>query len=175
MLTNMSPLLVFAFTNDFCLCPTIKHSICNIFSGNLSVCQTSMIQAWMLENKLRLNTDKTEALLLHSSSKSFSVSKPTTISVCGCEISFFFFCQKSWFLHQRWHERRTTHKEHLPAGLLWFQLTVQKHLCPPLSSLGLIVVTCSSQVALNHLLEKLQKVQNSAARLALKAHKRDHV
>ena len=42
----------------------------------------------MLENKLKLNNDKTEALLLRSSSKSFSVGKPTTISVCGCEISF---------------------------------------------------------------------------------------
>ena len=61
----------------------------------------SDIQTWMLENKLKLNNDKTEALLLHSSSKSFSVSKPTTISVCGCEISFLFFCQKSWLLHQR--------------------------------------------------------------------------
>ena len=42
----------------------------------------------MLENKLKLNNDKTEALLLRSSSKSFSVSKPTTISVCGCENAF---------------------------------------------------------------------------------------
>ena len=33
-----------------------------------------------------------------------------------------------------------------------------------------ILLGCS-----NHLLEKLQKVQNSAARLILKAHKRDHV
>ena len=46
----------------------------------------SDIQTWMLENKL--NNGKTEALLLHSSSKSYSVGKPTTISVCGCEISF---------------------------------------------------------------------------------------
>ena len=48
----------------------------------------SDIQTWMLENKLKLNNDKTEAPLLRSSSKSFSVGKPTTISVCGYEISF---------------------------------------------------------------------------------------
>ena len=41
-----------------------------------------------MDNKLKLNNEKTEALLLCSSSMSFSVSKPTTISVCGCEISF---------------------------------------------------------------------------------------
>ena len=48
----------------------------------------SGIQTWMLENKLKPSYDKTETLLLRSSSKSFSVSKSTTISVCGCEISF---------------------------------------------------------------------------------------
>ena len=58
---------------------------------------------------------------------------------------------------------------------IFFQLTLQKHLCPPLSSLGLIIVTRSSQAALGHLLEKLGKVQNSAARLVLKADEQDHV
>ena len=62
----------------------IAHSICNIFSGNLSVRHPDLDAG----NKLKLNNDKTEALLLHSSSKSFLVSKPTTISICGCEISF---------------------------------------------------------------------------------------
>ena len=44
------------------------------------------MQTWMLENKLKPNNDRTEVLLLRSSSKSFSVSKLTTIFVCGCEI-----------------------------------------------------------------------------------------
>ena len=48
----------------------------------------SDIQTWMLENKLKLNNNKTKALSMRSSFKSFSVSKPTTISFCGCEISF---------------------------------------------------------------------------------------
>ena len=55
------------------------------------------IQTWMLENKLQLNDDKTEALLLRSSSKSFSVSKPSTISVCGCETSFSSFARNLAF------------------------------------------------------------------------------
>ena len=46
------------------------------------------IQTWILENKLKVNNDKTEAPLLRLSSKSFSFCKPTAISVCGCEISF---------------------------------------------------------------------------------------
>ena len=37
---------------------------------------------------LKINNDRTEAVLMLSSSKSFSVPKPTTISVRGCAISF---------------------------------------------------------------------------------------
>ena len=56
-------------------------SVCNIFSGNLSaisfleIC-LSDTQTRMLENRLKLSNDKTEALLMRSSSKSFSVSNP---------------------------------------------------------------------------------------------------
>ena len=64
-------------------------------TSSLETC-LSDIQTWMLENKLKLNDDKVEALLMLSCSKSFSVSKPTAISVCGCGM-YFFFCQKSWF------------------------------------------------------------------------------
>ena len=44
--------------------------------SSLETC-LSDIQVWMLENKLKLSRDKTEALLQRSSSESFSVSKPT--------------------------------------------------------------------------------------------------
>ena len=55
-------------------------------------------------------------------------------------------------------------------------MTLQKHLCLPLSSLGLISY-CNSLLSgcPKCLLEKPQKVQSSAARLVLKAHKRSHV
>ena len=46
--------------------------------------QTSRPECWKKNN----NNDKTEAFLVRSSSKSISVSKPSIISVCGCEISF---------------------------------------------------------------------------------------
>ena len=73
------------------------------------------IQTWMLENKLQLNNDETEALFLRSSSKSFSVHKPTTISVCGCEISFSSSARNLGFYI---YERGTARKECLPIGLL---------------------------------------------------------
>ena len=51
----------------------------------IHVCQTSRLGYW--KTNFKLNNDKTEVLLLRSSSKSLSVSKPTTISVYDCEIS----------------------------------------------------------------------------------------
>ena len=46
------------------------------------------IMSWMLANKLRLNNDKTEALLMYSPFKLFPASKPTSISVCRHNVSF---------------------------------------------------------------------------------------
>uniref|UniRef100_UPI003AF4B0DC RNA-directed DNA polymerase n=1 Tax=Thiolapillus sp. TaxID=2017437 RepID=UPI003AF4B0DC len=76
-----------SFADDTQLQVSVPPSNIQSAISSLETC-LSDIQTWMLENKLKLNNDKTEALLLRSSSKSFSVSKPTTISVCGCEISF---------------------------------------------------------------------------------------
>ena len=42
----------------------------------------------MLENKLKRNNDKAEALFKCTSSRSVAVSKATNISVCDSEISF---------------------------------------------------------------------------------------
>ena len=74
-----------AFADDTQLHVSVPPSNIQSAISSLETC-LSDIQTWMLENKLKLNNDQTEALLLRSSSKSFSVSKPTTISVCGREI-----------------------------------------------------------------------------------------
>ena len=76
-----------SFADDTQLQVRVPPSNIQFAISSLETC-LSDIQTWMLENKLKLNNDKIEALLLRSSSKSFSVDKPTTISVCGCEISF---------------------------------------------------------------------------------------
>ena len=76
-----------SFADDTQLQASVPPSNIQSAISSLETC-LSDIQTWMLENKLKLNNGKTEALLLRSSSKSFSVSKCTTISVCGCEISF---------------------------------------------------------------------------------------
>ena len=136
-----------------------------------------MVESLMLENKLKLNNDKRG----HPPALIFQVlfSLQTYYHLCLWLWNiFFFFCQKSWFLHQRWHERGTSHKEHLPIGLLWtppYQHNsassfswLQKHVCPSLSSLGLIIVTRSSQAALNIFLKNYKRSKTQLQDLSKK-------
>ena len=106
-----------------------------------------------MDNKLKLNNEKTEALLLCSSSMSFSVSKPTTISVCGCEISFSSSARNLAFyirddmsiaLHIK-NVCQSAYSELHHICTIWHLISVDfiKTLWPPLSSLGLIIVTHS--------------------------------
>ena len=162
------------------LFPSIEHSICNIFSGNLSD-----IQTWMLENKLKLNNDKAEVLLLRSSSKSFSVSKPTTISVCGCEISFSSSARNLGFyirddMSVELHIGsvcRSAYSELRRISTIWHLLSVDSTKTLVSAFVLSRLDYCNSLLSgcPKHLLEMLQKVQNSAARLELKAQKRDYV
>ena len=84
--------------------------------SSLETC-LSDIQTWMLENKLTPNNDKTETLLLRSTSKSFSVGKPTTISVCGCEIYFSSSAKNLGFFITDDMSIVLAHKERLPISL----------------------------------------------------------
>ena len=89
-----------SFAEDTQLQVSVPPSNIQSAISSLETC-LSDIQTWMLENKLKLNNDKTKALLLSSSSKSFSVCKPTTISVCGCEIFFLLLPEILGFFYIR--------------------------------------------------------------------------
>ena len=134
----------------------------------------------MLENKL--NDDKTETLLMRSSSKSFSVSKPTTISVCGCKISlsarnlgFYITDDMSVELHIK-NVCRSAYSELRRISTIRHLLSVDSTKTLVSAFVLSRLDYCNSLLSgcPKHLLEKLQKVQNPAARLVLKAHKRDH-
>ena len=122
---------------------------------------------------------------MHSLSNFFSVSELTTISVCGCEISVFSSAINLGFyitdhvsveLHLR-NFCRSVHSE-------LRRISTIRHLLSIESSEGLSSAFVPSRLDYcnwllsgcpKHLLEKLQEVQNSAARCVLKARKRDHV
>ena len=65
-----------SFADDAQLQFSVPPSNVQSAISSLETC-LSDIKTWILENKLKLNNDKTEALLLRSSSKSFSVGKPS--------------------------------------------------------------------------------------------------
>ena len=96
----------------------------------------------------------------------------------------FFLCQKSWFLRQRWKslKRHTKNVNRSPYSELCRISTIQHLLfVDSAKTLVSVFVLCRLDYCNSLLsgcpkrLEKLQKVQNSAARLVLKVHKRDHV
>ena len=66
-------------------------------------------------------------------------------------------------------DRPTLNSAVLAQFSIFFQLTLQKHLCPPLFSLGLINVTRSSQAALNIFLKNYKRsrtqLQDSSSKL----------
>ena len=105
------------------------------------------------------------------------------MSVCGCEISispsarnlgFYIKDDMSVKLHVK-NVCRSAYSELRRISTIRHLLSVDstKTRCPPLSSLGLIIVTRFSQAALNIFLKNYKNYK--AARLVLKAHKRDHV
>ena len=145
----------------------------------------SDIQTWMLENKLKLNNDKTEALFTRLSSKSFLVSKPTTISVCGCKISFSSSARNlGFYTAGDMSVELQTNNVCRSAYFELHRIITNRHLLSidPTKTFVSAFVFCRLDYCHSLLsgcpeclLEKPQKVQNSATRLVPKAHKRDHV
>ena len=173
-----------SFADDTQLQVSVRPSNIQSAISSLQTC-LSDIQTWMLKNKLKLNNDKTEALLLRSSSKSFSVCKPTTISDSGCEISFSSSAKNLGFyirddMSVEMHLKNVCRSAYSELR----RISTIRHLLSADSTKTLVSAFvlssfdyCNSLLSgcPKHLLEKLQKVENSAAKLVLKAHKRDHV
>ena len=117
--------------------------------------------------------------------KSFSACKPTTISVCGCDIYFSSSARNLGFyitddMSVELHIKNLCRSAYSELR----RISTIRHLLSVDSTKTLVSAFVLSRLDYcnsllsgcpQHLLEKLQKVQNSAAKLVLKAHKRDHV
>ena len=172
-----------SFADDTQLQVSVSPPNIQLAISTLETC-LSDIQTWMLENKLKLNKDRTEGLLMRPSSKSLSVSKPTTIPVCGCETSFPSSARNLGFyitnhLSVELHMKNVCRSAYSELR----RISTFRHFLSVYSTNTLVpafVLTrlkyCNSLLSgcPKHLHEKLKKVQNPAARLILKAHKRDH-
>ena len=142
------------------------------------------VKLWMTDNKLKLNDDKTEALLL-TKKKVDRNTLPDSIQVGHVNIPFSHYAKNlgytvasdmslnkhvSLICRSAFYE---LHRISLIRPYLTTQLTKTLICALVLSRLDY----CNALLAgcPDYLIEKIQKVQNSAARLVFKAKKRDHV
>ena len=145
----------------------------------------SDVKTWMTSNKLKLNDDKTECLLIVSDRTSLPVPHPTSIHVGDTDILFSLQATilgvtlttnlsmekhvtniyKSAYIEVR-RINRICHYLTIDATkpLLWAFVLSKLDYCNSLLS-----------GSPKHLLDKLKKVQNSAARLVFKARKHEHI
>ena len=143
------------------------------------------IKHWMTSNKLQLNDNKTETLLIHSKHRTLSNSTPSSITIGTSQINFskearnlrFIFSDTLDVDKHISHLCRSCNNELRKISsirhLLTYDATKTLICTLVLSKIdycnALLVNTTSSNI------NRLQKIQNSAARLIFRSRKFDHV
>ena len=144
------------------------------------------VKSWMTQHRLKLNDDKTEALLIHTSrSFSSSTQKPTSILVCASSIPFSSSAQNLGFILSD-DMTMDAHISHMcrSAYIALRQISsIRQYLSLQATKTLVCSLVLSRLDYANSLLsgcskqslDRLQKVQNNAARLTLKLKKTDHI
>ena len=142
------------------------------------------VKSWMKSNKLQMNEDKTEAILIARKKIVNSQSLPKTICICGTTINFKQSLRNlgvtfdnTLSLHQ--HVMNTCRAAYLELRRIssirsLLSLEATKTL---MSSLVLSRLDyCNSLLSGSslHLIQKLQKVQNTAARITFRVPRTEH-
>ena len=143
------------------------------------------IREWMCESKLKLNDDKTEALLVHTSRSFLHSQKPARLSVGDTQVQFSSSARNLGYvladsmsidLHVR-NICRTAYLSIRHISSIRRYLTVQATKTLVCAFVLSRLDYCNSLLAgcPKYAIDRLQKVQNSAARLVLRVRGRDHV
>ena len=143
------------------------------------------VRSWMSANRLKLNDDKTEAMIIASSRIATSVSLPQSLVIDGTVVSF---SQSVKNLGVTIQCDLSMDKQVLntcrAAYIELRRISSIRHLLTPESTKTLVCSFILSRLDYansllagcpQYLLDKLQRVQNSAARLIVKAKRRDHI
>ena len=151
---------------------------------NLENC-ISEVKVWMSDNKLKLNDDKTEALLVASQRSSFSDPLPDSIKVENTTIKFSSSVRNLGVIFDSSLSMHN-HVQNV-CKLAYFELRRISSVRHYLTTDATKTLVCSFVLSRldycngtlsgcpQYLIEKLQKVQNNAARLVLRARKADHI
>ena len=143
------------------------------------------IKSWMTTNKLKFSDDKTEVMLVHSNRLSTSLSPPDSITVGNASVSLSTTV-KNLGVTLHCHLTMKAHILNLirSANLELRRISSIRHLLTTEATATLISAFVLSRLDYcnsllygcpQHLLHRLQKVQNSAARLVLQIPKTDHI
>ena len=145
----------------------------------------TQVKSWMTDHKLKLNDDKTEALLIHTPRSFATSSQPSSILVCSSTIPFAPSARNLGFIlsddltvdaHIS-HICRSAYAalRQISSIRQYLTLTATKTL---ICSLVLSRLDYANSLLSNcpkHNITKIQKVQNAAARLTLRLKKHDHI
>ena len=142
------------------------------------------VKSWMIQSKLKLNDDKTEALSIKSR-KPLPTTQPSSIRVgssdilfspCARNLGFMLSDDLSLDKHIS-HICRSAYLEIRKISSIRQYLTIQATKTLVSAFVLSKLDYCNSLLSgcPMYQLNKLQKVQNSAARLVLKARKHDHI
>lgn len=153
-------------------------------SQNIEKCIIK-VKTWMTENKLKLNDDKTESLLIKSSRALCTVPLPAALKVGDCDVTFSAYARNLGFtvsddMSLDKHVTNVCRSAFLEIRRI---SSIRKFLTLDATRTLMCAFVLSKLDYCNALLSecplyitnKLQKVQNAAARLVLKARKSDHV
>ena len=143
---------------------------------------TSEVQSWMTENKLKLNNDKTELMVVGSE---LVPNLPHSVRIGQCDIQWSA-CARNLGVHL---DKNLQMKEHVSITCKLCFMEIRRigsirHLLTDEATCQLVVSLVLSRLdycnALlaglpDSLIDRLQKVQNCAARLVTRSRKHDHI
>ena len=142
------------------------------------------VKQWMTDNKLKLNDDKTEALLIRKKTVDFSY-LPKSIQICHSDISFTDSARNLGFTISS--DMSLDKHISLVCRSAYFELyrisSIRHFLSAKITNTLICAYVlskldyCNSLLANcpKYLLDKLQRVQNAAARLVFRAKKHEHI
>ena len=146
---------------------------------------TTQVKSWMNQHKLKLNDDKTEALLIHTERSFSDCPKPASLQVGNYDIEFSSSARNLGFIiSDNMSFEKYSSFVCKSAYVALRQISSIRHYLTITATKTLICSLVLSRLDYGNallagcpkiLIDKLQRVRNSAAKLVFKAKKRDHV
>ena len=173
-----------AFADDTQLYKSCRPKQADQTLLTMQICITD-VKSWMTDHKLKLNDDKTEALLMHTRHSFTRTPKPSSLLVCSSPIQFSSSARNLGFIlsDDMTVDAHITHISRSAYAALRQISSIRHNLTLHATTTLICSLVLSRLDYCNSLLinapkkqiKRLQKIQNSAARLALRIKKTDHI